>query len=338
MARRRGVAVVTGASAGVGRGTARRLASEGWDVGLIARGDAGLDGAAAEVRSVGRRAAVAVADVADEQAVEQAADLVTEELGPIDLWVNNAMASLLSPVMDAGADEFRRVTEVGYLGFVHGTRAALRRMIPRDRGVVVQVGSALAFRGIPLQAAYCAAKHAVRGFTDSVRAELAHDGSKVRVTEVHLPAVNTPQFGWVRAHIQGRPRPVAPVFDPAVAARAVAHAARHPRPRGFLVGSSTVGTVAASRLAPHLLDRRLGRTAYAAQERRRRVLPDRDDNLFSPLDTGGPEADRGARGMFGREARRFSPQAVVDRHRTATASALLLAAGAAALAVRWRRA
>ncbi|MDA2804052.1 SDR family oxidoreductase [Nocardiopsis suaedae] len=337
MAHRRGVAVVTGASAGVGRETARRLADEGWDVGLIARGDAGLDGAAHDVRAAGRSALPVVADTSREKAVERAADRVTEELGPIDVWVNNAMVTLLSPVVDAEADEYRRVTEVCYLGYVHGTRAALRRMRPRDRGVIVQVGSALAFRGIPLQSAYCAAKHAVRGFTGALRAELAHERSGVRVTEVHLPAVNTPQFGWMRTRTRGRPRPVAPVFDPAVAARAIAHAVRHPRHRGYLVGASTVGTVAASRLAPHLVDLRLGRTGFAAQQRRTPVRPDRGDNLFSPLDTGGPEADRGARGPVDAEARSRSLQAWADRHRGALASAVLLGAAATAAAVAVRR-
>ena len=223
------VVVVTGASAGVGRAIAREFARHGAKVGLLARSQDGLDGAARDVERLGGRALAVVTDVSDDQQVEEAADRIERALGPIDIWVNNAMVSVLSPALEMTAEEFRRVTEVTYLGYVHGTLSALRRMVPRDRGVVVQIGSALAYRAIPLQSAYCAAKHAVQGFTESLRSELIHDRSHVRLTTVQLPAVNTPQFSWIRTRMPNHPQPVPPIFQPEVIARAVYWTAHHRR-------------------------------------------------------------------------------------------------------------
>src|SRR5918992_2394489 len=228
------VVVITGASAGVGRATVREFARRGAHVALIARGRDGLEGARREVEGMGGRALVLPLDVADADAVEQAAEVAERELGPIDVWVNNAMLSVFSPVMKTRPEEYRRVTEVTYLGYVYGTLAALRRMVPRDRGAIVQVGSALAYRGIPLQSAYCGAKHAIEGFTDSLRCELLHDGSRVRVTSVHLPALNTPQFSWVKSRLPRKAQPVPPIFQPEVAADAIVWATYHNRPEIYV--------------------------------------------------------------------------------------------------------
>src|SRR3954471_24111072 len=262
------VVVITGASAGVGRATARAFGREGARVALIARGRAGLEAAAEEVRAAGGEALVVPCDVADAAAVDAAAARVEEAFGPIDVWVNVAMAAVLAEVAETSAEEFRRVTEVTYLGSVHGTQAALARMLPRDRGKIVQVGSALAYRGIPLQATYCGAKHAIQGFCESLRTELLHRGSGVSLTVVHLPGLNTTQFGWVRARTRGRPRPVAPVYDPAIAARAIAAAAEHPR-REWQVGGSTVAVILGEKLVPWLADRYLARTNVEAQQQDR---------------------------------------------------------------------
>jgi NAD(P)-dependent dehydrogenase (short-subunit alcohol dehydrogenase family) len=291
------VVVVTGASSGVGRACVREVARRGASVGLLARGQEGLEAARREVEQLGGRALVLPLDVADADAVDAAATAVEEDLGPIDVWVNNAMVSVFSPIAELEAEEVRRVTEVTYLGTVHGTLAALSRMRPRDRGVVVQVGSALAYRAIPLQAAYCAAKHAVEGFTESLRCELLHEGSGVRVTMVQLPALNTPQFEVVRTRLPRHPKPVPPIYQPEVAARAVADAAERPR-RELWVGGSTVQAIVGNRLAPGLLDRYLARTGYDAQQTAEPVEPDRPDNLDDPL-----PGDRGAHGRFDAEAR-----------------------------------
>ncbi|WP_433335909.1 SDR family oxidoreductase [Spirillospora sp. CA-294931] len=293
------VVVVTGASAGVGRATARAFASRGAALGLIARGSAGLEAAAAEIEAAGGRALVLPVDVADPDQVEAAAERAERELGPIDVWVNNAFVGVFAPFWDVGPDEFRRVTEVTYLGVVNGTRAALARMRPRDRGVIVQAGSALAYRGIPLQSAYCGAKHAIVGFTESLRTELLHDGSGVKVTMVQLPALNTPQFDWVLSRLPDRPRPVPPIYQPEVAGEAVVRAALRPGRRERWIGASTAATLAAQRLAPGLLDRYLGRTGFAAQLTGEARTNGRH-NLWEPRDA---DRDRGARGRFGDEAR-----------------------------------
>ena len=320
------VVVVTGASAGVGRACVRAFAHRGYDVGLLARGRDGLDAAAKEVAAAGRRAVVVPTDVADAGAVETAAARVEDELGPIDVWVNNAMTSVFAPFAEIADDEFRRVTEVTYLGYVHGTRAALRRMVPRDGGVVVQVGSALAYRGIPLQSAYCGAKHAVQGFTESVRCELLHDRSGVSVTMVQMPALDTPQFDWVLSRLPNRAQPVPPIFRPEVAARAVVHAAEHPGRREWWVGASTAATLLGEKLFPGLLDRYLGRTGVDAQQTDEPADPERPSNLWHPV-----EGDRGAHGAFADQARARSPQAWASRHRSPLAGAM-----AAAAAVVWR--
>lgn len=319
------VVVVTGASSGVGRATARAFAAEGARLGLVARGAEGLAAAEAEVEveEAGGRALSFPADVAVAEEVEEAASEVERRFGHIDVWVNSAMLSVFSPVRELEAEEIRRVTEVTYLGTVNGSLAALRRMLPRDRGVIVQVGSALAFRAIPLQAAYCAAKHAVEGFTESLRTELMHDGSGVRVTLVHIPATNTPHFDVVRTRLPRRPRPVAPVYEPEVAARAIVWAAKHPR-RALRVGGATTAAVLGNRVVPGLGDRYLARTGFDAQQRDEPVEPGRRDNLRGPL-----PGDRGTHGSFGAEASERSPQLWLATHRGLACGAAAAAATAA---------
>ena len=303
------VVVITGAGAGVGRATAREFARRGAHVALIARGRDGLEGARREVERMGGRALVLPLDVADADAVERAAEATERELGPIDVWVNNAMVSVFSPVREMRPEEYRRVTEVTYLGYVYGTLAALRRMLPRDRGAIVQVGSALAYRGIPLQSAYCAAKHAVQGFMDSLHAELIHDESNVRVTMVQLPAVNTPQFSWAKSRLRNEPQPVGPIYQPEVAARAVYWAAHNER-RELYVGWPTVKAIVGNKLAPELADRYVARYAYEAQESGEPAAPGRRDNLWEPV-----PGDHGARGRFDERAAETSPQFWATTHR-----------------------
>jgi NAD(P)-dependent dehydrogenase (short-subunit alcohol dehydrogenase family) len=324
----REVVVITGASAGVGRATALAFAGRGAAIGLLARGRAGLEGARRDVEAAGGRALVIPTDVADADAVEAAAAQIERELGPIDVWVNNAMASVFSPVKAMEPAEFRRVTEVTYLGVVYGTLAALRRMLPRDRGAIIQVGSALAYRGIPLQAAYCAAKHAVQGFCDSLRTELLHDGSKVRLTMVQLPALNTPQFGWVKSRLPNKAQPVPPIYQPEVAARAILWASDHDR-REVLVGYPTVKAVLGNRLAPWYADRTLAHTGYASQQTDEPRPAESPDNLRAPVDDA---RDHGAHGTFDDRAVSGSLQLWAETHRSAALAALGGAAGHVGLA------
>lgn len=319
------VVVITGASAGVGRAVAREFAGHGAWIGLLARNEATLERTRQEVDALGGRALVLVADVADADAVERAADRVEAAFGPIDIWVNNAMASMISPAIDMTAEEFRRVTEVTYLGYVHGTLAALRRMKSRDRGTIVQVGSALAYRGIPLQSAYCAAKHAVKGFTESLRCELMHERCHIRLNMVHLPAINTPRFEWIRSRMPNQPQPVPPIYQPEVAARAIYWSAHHDR-REYFVGITALGAVWANKFSPGLIDRYLARTGYQSQQTDEPVPGDRPDNLMQPV-----SKDFGAHGRFDRGAVPASMQAWLDRHRAGlvTGIAVLALAGTA---------
>ncbi|MGR4880324.1 SDR family oxidoreductase [Streptomyces sp. LARHCF249] len=324
--------VITGASAGIGRATARAFAERGDDIVLIARGRVGLDAAAREVEEAGGRALVVPADTADARQMEAAADAATDAFGAIDVWVNVAFTSVFARFTDITAEEYERVTQVTYLGFVNGTRAALRRMVPRDRGTVVQVGSALGSRSIPLQSAYCGAKHAVNGFTSSVRTELMHQGSRVRVTVVQMPAVNTPQFAWVLSRLPRRAQPVPPIYQPEVAARAVLHAADHARRKQYYVGAGTLATIWVNRLAPALLDRYLARTGYDSQQTREPEDPHRDHNLWHPLDGPGGR-DHGAHGSFDRRSHSRSPQLWFSQHAAARAAALAAMGSVAAAAV-----
>jgi len=295
---RRQVVVVTGASAGVGRATAVEFAKRGCAVGLIAREGNGLRAAAKEVANAGGAPLEVPLDVSKADKVDLGARQIENEFGPIDVWVNDAMVTVFSPFRSIQPEEFRRVTDVTYLGCVYGTMAALKRMVPRDHGTVVQVGSALAFQGIPLQAAYCGAKHAIRGFTESVRAELFHDGSHVRITEVHLPAMNTPQFRWCRSHLPNRAQPVPPIYQPEGAAQAIVQAA-HDKRQEFLLGLPTVKAVLGARFAPWLMTKITAQRAWDQQMTNEAEDPSRPDNLF----TGLPR-DRGAHGAFDDRARR----------------------------------
>jgi NAD(P)-dependent dehydrogenase (short-subunit alcohol dehydrogenase family) len=331
------VVVVTGASAGVGRATACAFAAGGARLGLLARGRDGLEGARRDVQAAGGQALVVPTDVADADQVEAAARAVEDAFGPIDVWVNNAMVSVFSPIKEMTAAEFRRVTEVTYLGYVHGTLAALHRMLPRDRGVIVQVGSALAYRGIPLQAAYCGAKHAIQGFTDSLRCELLHDRSRVRVVEVQMPALNTPQFGWVKSRLPRTPQPVPPIYQPEIAARAIVWAAAHERAELY-VGWPTVLAIVGNKVAPRVADRYLARTGYESQQTDTPTPPGRRDNLWAPV-----PGDHGAHGSFDDRAASWTLQLWLSLHRRqlalAAGSALAAAAGAwAAGRARRRRA
>jgi NAD(P)-dependent dehydrogenase (short-subunit alcohol dehydrogenase family) len=311
------VVVITGASAGVGRATVQRFAKEGARSGLLARGIDGLEGARKDFEKLGGKALVIPVDVADADKVEAAAAQIEAELGEIDIWINNAMTSVFSPIKEMTPEEFRRVTEVTYLGYVYGTLAALKRMLPRNRGVIVQVGSALAYRGIPLQSAYCAAKHAVQGFCDSLRCELLYDKSHVRLTMVQLPALNTPQFGWVKSRLARKAQPVPPIFQPEVAAEAIYFAAHNPR-REFYVGMPSVKAIVANKIAPSFLDHFLARTGYDSQQYDGPEDRNRPDNLWQPV-----PGDHGAHGAFDARARRWSPQLWTSEHRTLISLAAL---------------
>jgi len=329
------VVVITGASAGVARAVAREFGARKANVALLARGSTGLDGAAQDVRNAGGQALPVRTDVADFGQVEAAAEAVEGAFGPIDVWINVAFTSVFAPFVEITPDEFRRVTEVSYLGYVHGTHAALSRMLPRDRGTIVQVGSALGSRSIPLQSAYCGAKHAVNGFTSTIRTELLHEHSNVHITVVQLPAVNTPQFSWVLSRLPHRPQPVPPIFQPEVAARGVLYAVDHPRRKQYYVGASTVATILGNKVAAPLLDRYLARTGYASQQTDQEALPDRPHNLWAPVD--GPNgADHGAHGEFDDRSRPRSVQLWAAQHLPALASAAT-GVGALAALVRARR-
>jgi short-subunit dehydrogenase len=328
--RRAPIVVVTGASAGVGRATAVAFARRRCRLGLIARGRVGLDGARREVEAVGGEALVCPADVADAHALIEAADRIAERFGTIDVWVNNAMATVFGPFEDVTPAEFRRVTEVTYLGQVHGTMAALRHMRPRDAGTIVQVGSALAYRAIPLQSAYCGAKFAIRGFTDALRSELLHDRSRIRLTMVQLPAVNTPQFDWSRNHLGRRAQPVPPIFQPEAVAEAIVEAAER-APRELWVGGPAVKAIVGNMVVPALADRLLARQGYSGQITAEPLPPGRPDNLEAPI-----ERDVGAHGRFGAQAR--TQVLTVEPAWLRGAAALGLAGLALGLGVlAWRR-
>ncbi len=327
--------MVTGASAGVGRAVVQAFARRGARVGLVARGRAGLEGARRDAELAGGEAIELPADVADADAVERAAADLEDRFGPIDVWVNNAMATVFAPATSITVEEFRRSTEVTYLGTVYGTMAALRRMLPRGRGTIVQVGSALAYRGIPLQAPYCGAKHAIQGFTESVRCELLHDGSGVHLTMVQLPALNTPQFDWGRNKMAHEAQPVPPIFQPELAAEAIVWASQHRRKEVY-VGAPTVEAIVGDKLASPLADRYLARTGYQAQQTDRPVDGDRPDNLFQPQDE---RRDHGAHGRFDDRAGQRSTQLWLSMHRELLSLAAAGAAGVASMAavVRHRR-
>lgn len=326
----RKIVVVTGGSAGIGRATVRHFAASGYDVAILARGEAGLDGAAEDVRREGRRALPIPTDTADAAAVDAAADRVEAELGPIDVWVNVAFTGSLAYFWDTGLDEYRRMTEVTYFGYVHGVRTALRLMRPRDRGRIVNVSSAMAYRGIPLQSAYCGAKHAIKGFTESVITELRSTGSRVTVGLVTLPGVNTTQFDWNLNRMPKHPMPVPPIYEPEVCARAIVFSAEHPR-RNMWVGIPTMYTVLGNRLAPKFLDWYLGRTGISSQQTGQDA-PRFGSNVFQPRDES---QDRGAHGAFDDQAHKLDPVSFVARNRLVTAAAAAAAlAGAGAAASR----
>ena len=312
------IVVITGASAGVGRAVAHEYARQGARIGLIARGRDGLEGARREVEELGGEALVLPLDVADADAVDQAAQRVEDTFGPIDIWINNAMATVFGPIIKLEAEEIKRVTEVTYLGFVYGTLAALRRMQPRDRGTIVQVGSALAYRGIPLQAAYCGAKHAIQGFNDSLYSELIHDGSRIRLTMVNLPAINTPQFDWSRSKMPRKAQPVPPIFQPEVAARAIVWAADHDR-RELNVGWPATKAIVGNSFFPGYGDYYLAERGYDAQMTDEPEDPDRPDNLFEPV-----PGDRGSHGRFGDRA---TPESIHLRLNMNRGTILMAAAG-----------
>jgi NAD(P)-dependent dehydrogenase (short-subunit alcohol dehydrogenase family) len=327
----KGVVVVTGGSAGLGRATVRAFADAGYDVAVLARGEDGLAGAVADVVAAGRRALGIACDVADHRAVDAAADQIEQRMGPIEVWVNNAMTSVFAPFMDTDPEDFERATAVTYLGFVNGTRAALRRMKPRDHGVLIQVGSALAYRGIPLQAAYCGSKHAMVGFTESVITELLHDHSKVRVSMVHMPALNTIQFNWVKSQLPHHPQPVPPIYQPEVGAAAIVRVAEHPR-RSTWVGLPTAYTVLGNRAVAPLLDRYLARTGYDGQQSAQDTRPEIGENLYAPV-----PGDQGAHGDFDYKAHGRSPETWLSLHRRSVLGALAGVAAAVTLVARGRK-
>ncbi len=318
------VIVVTGASAGVGRAAARAFGRKRARIALLARGTEGLEAARREVEELGGQALICQTDMAVPEQVEAAADRIEQELGPIDIWVNNAMTSVFSPAHEMTPEEFKRVTDVTYLGYVWGTLAAVRRMRPRNRGVIIQVGSALAYRGIPLQSAYCGAKHAIQGFNDSLRTELLHDGCDIELCMVQMPALNTPQFSWVKSRLPHKAQPVPPIFQPEVAADAIVFLAQHPR-RELYVGMPTVQAVVGNKFAAGLLDRYLAKTGYKSQQTDEPEDPNRPNNLFEPI-----HGDHGAHGTFDHRARNFSVELWMAKRRRALCLLTAVAAGVTA--------
>jgi len=309
MATKPEVVVITGASAGLGRATVQAFARRGAHIGLLARSPDGLEGARRDAERLGGKGLVLPTDVSDPEQVERAAAAVEEKFGPIDVWINDAMVSVFSPVKEMTAADYRRVTEVNYLGFVHGTLSAMRRMLPRDRGIIIQVGSALAYRGIPLQSAYCGSKHAIQGFTESLRCELLHDKSNVKISMLQMPAMNTPQFDWVKNRLPKKPQPVPPIYQPDVAAEAIYHAAHHYR-REWYIGGSTAVVVRGNKMAPGLGDWYLGKTGVQSQQTEEPADPNAPNNLYEPL-----PGDHGAHGRFDRRAHDFSFQVWANENR-----------------------
>ena len=328
---KREVVVITGASAGAGRAAVREFAKHGADIGLIARGTDGLEAAAREVEKYGGRALILPVDVANAAGLQRAADEVEQKLGPIDIWVNDAMASVFSPIKEMTAEEFKRVTEVTYLGYVYGTLAALKYMLPRNRGTIVHVGSALAYRSIPLQAAYCASKHAVLGFFASLRTELIHDGSNVKTTMVQMPALNTPQFGWVKSRLPRKAQPVPPIYQPEVAARLIYRAAHHPERREWYASWSVIKAIFGNKIAPSYADHYLAENGYESQQYDGYEDPNRPNNLYHPL-----PGDHGAHGAFDCRAKSWSAEAWAEEHAWKL-GATLLALGALGAALSFKR-
>ena len=326
------VIVITGAAAGVGRATAKMFAeTEGAHIGLIARGLEALEGAKRDVEALGGKAIIIQCDVTDAEGIEAAAERVEQELGPIDVWVNVAMTSVFAFVRDTTAAEFKRVTEVCYLGYINGTLAALKRMLPRNRGHIIQVGSALAYRGIPLQAAYCASKHAIQGFMDSLRAELIHDKSDIVPVMVQMPALNTPQFDWCKSKLPNKAQPVPPIYQPEIAAQAIVFASKNKR-REIYVGLPTVIAIVGNKLFPRLGDWYLGKTGVKGQQTSEKADHDKPNNLYEPV--GG---DPGAHGRFDDRAHSFSPQLWTNLHRDWIVGAMLLGVASAVGGIFWAR-
>ena len=319
--------VVTGASAGVGRATAHAFAKRGDNVAILARGKAGVEGAAREVEEMGGRALPLTVDVSDPEAVEQAADQIEQQFGPIDVWVNNAMASVFSPVKQMKPEEYKRVTDVTYLGTVYGTLAALKRMEKTGGGHIIQIGSALAYRGIPLQSAYCGAKHAIQGFCDSLRAELLHDNSPVKLTMIQLPAVNTPQFDWVKSRLPNRAQPVPPIYQPEVIADAVVWCSERDK-RELLLGASTVVSVLGNKALPNVGDHYLAATGFKSQQTDVPEDPDRPNNLWEPVDA---DVDHGCHGRFDDRATGVSPLFYAEKHHLKAVAGVAALAGAVGL-------
>ncbi len=311
------VVVVTGASAGLGRAIVREFAKQGANIGLLARGKDGLEGAKKEVEEMGGKALAIPTDVSQPDQIEAAADQIERELGSIDIWVNNAMISVFGPFKKLEMKDFKQVTEVTYLGQVYGTQVALKRMLPRDRGSIILVGSALAYRGIPLQSAYCGAKHGIQGFFDSLRAELFHDKSNIDLSMVQLPAMNTTQFGFVKSYLPNKPQPMGTIYQPEVAAQAIAYLAKNPR-RELFVGYPTVESIVGNKIAPGLLDKYLGATGYDGQQTDEPKDPNRKDNLYEPL-----PGDHGAHGTFDADSWSFSPETWAATHKLATWGTLI---------------